>query len=93
VIARVTGGARSEIYGTIRSQIEGSRFYFLNPAGIVFMEGASLDVPGSFHASTSTRSRLENGPLLDVTPGREPLLQTAVPSDFGSSTPAGRSRS
>jgi filamentous hemagglutinin family protein len=52
VLARVTGGVRSDIYGTIASAIPGADIYFLNPAGIIFGPDASLDVQGSFYSST-----------------------------------------
>jgi len=54
VISRVTGGARSDIDGTLRSTIPGADFYFLNPAGVMFGPNASLDLQGSFHVSTAT---------------------------------------
>ena len=53
VISRVTGGERSKINGTIRSEIEGADFYFINPAGVLFGPRAFLEVTGSFHASTA----------------------------------------
>ena len=55
VISRVTGGARSDIDGTIRSTIPGADcdFYFINPPGILFGPNASLDLQGSFHVSTA----------------------------------------
>jgi len=52
VISRVTGGERSEIDGTLHSTIPGADVWLLNPSGVVFGEGAQLDVPASFHAST-----------------------------------------
>jgi filamentous hemagglutinin family protein len=53
VISRVTGGTRSEIDGTLRSTIPGADVWLLNPSGVVFGEGAQLDVRGSFHAGTA----------------------------------------
>jgi filamentous hemagglutinin family protein len=55
VVSRVTGGVPSSLFGTLRSEIPGADFFFLNPAGIVFGPGAQLDVPGSFHASSADR--------------------------------------
>src|SRR5262245_4170690 len=52
VISRVTGGDPSEIDGTLRSTIPGADVWLLNPGGVMFGEGAQLDVPGSFRAST-----------------------------------------
>src|SRR6266404_7894895 len=49
VIARVTGGAASNIDGTLRSAMPLADVWLLNPSGIVFGPGATLEVPGSFH--------------------------------------------
>src|SRR5262245_33472301 len=54
VISRVTGGELSEIDGTLRSTIPGADVWLLNPSGVVFGEGATLDVQGSFHAARPT---------------------------------------
>ncbi len=52
VISRVTGGARSNIHGTISSNIPGANLYLLNPSGVLFGPTSSLDVMGSFHIGT-----------------------------------------
>ena len=54
-IPRVTGGDVSTIDGTIRSP---ANLFFLNPNGVVFNSGATLDVNGSFHASTADYLRM-----------------------------------
>ncbi len=53
VIARVTGGTSSFIDGTLGSSIDGANLYLVNPAGIIFMANAALNVSGSFYASTA----------------------------------------
>jgi filamentous hemagglutinin family protein len=58
IISRVTGGQASTIDGVLRSTISGANVFFLNPAGIIFGENASLDVQGSFHASTADYLKL-----------------------------------
>ena len=50
IINRVTGGNVSEINGTIVSP---ANFYLMNPAGIIFGNNATLDVSGSFTATTA----------------------------------------
>ena len=55
ILARVTGAGVSTINGTIRSP---ANLFFLNPNGIVFNSGATLDIDGSFHASTSDYLRM-----------------------------------
>ncbi len=55
ILARVTGGTVSTIDGTIRAP---ANLFFLNPSGIVFNSGATLDVNGAFHASTADYLRM-----------------------------------
>ena len=38
VISRVTGGEKSTIDGTLRSNVGKADFYFINPSGVVFGE-------------------------------------------------------
>ena len=50
VISRVTGGELSQINGTLRLSAAGGAtpaFFFINPAGVTFGAGASVDVPGA----------------------------------------------
>jgi filamentous hemagglutinin family protein len=61
VMSRVTGGARSEIDGTLHSMMPNADFYFINPAGILFGPNASLDLSGSFHVSTADEVRFRDG--------------------------------
>jgi filamentous hemagglutinin family protein len=89
VIARVTGGQASNIQGSIISEIEGADLYLINPSGIMFGEGASVDVKGSFTATTadylSLRDRKTGAELgrfwasLDAAT----TLSCAAPSAFG----------
>ncbi|EDN71131.1 Large exoprotein containing haemagglutination activity domain [Beggiatoa sp. PS] len=83
VISRVTGGNPSNIDGAIISDISGADFYFLNPFGIVFGKNASLDVQGSFHASTADYLRLGNGGIFHARNPSESLLTVAPIESFG----------
>ncbi len=83
VIARVTGGAPSEIAGLLRSTIEGSDLWLLNPAGVVFAPGAQLDLPAGLHVSTAESIRFADGTSFSATPSAGEGLATAAPSAFG----------
>jgi filamentous hemagglutinin family protein len=83
VISRVTGGHPSSIDGTIRSTIPNADMYFLNPYGIMFGPNASLDVPGSFHASTADYLRFGDGREFHAKNPSESLLTIAPVEAFG----------
>src|SRR5947199_6827362 len=53
VLARVTGRGSSTIAGTVSCTIPNANFYFMNPNGVFFKPGASLDVSGSFVVTTA----------------------------------------
>ncbi|MEA5468711.1 CHAT domain-containing protein [Spirulina sp. 06S082] len=54
ILSRIVGGDPSIINGLIEVTGGNSNLYLLNPAGIVFGSGASLNVPGDFTATTAT---------------------------------------
>ena len=83
VISRVTGGAPSEIDGTLRSAIPGADFYFLNPAGVMFGPNASLDLQGSFHVSTADELRFADGAKFSATNPAASSFTVAAPEAFG----------
>ncbi|NEO86841.1 MAG: CHAT domain-containing protein [Spirulina sp. SIO3F2] len=61
VFGRVTGGSPSVIDGLVQVTGANSNLYLMNPAGIVFGAGASLNVGGDFYATTSDRIGFEQG--------------------------------
>ena len=79
ILTRVTGNNASNIFGRLGVLGEANLF-LLNPNGIIFGPNASLDIQGSFLATTATRIQLgdrgyfsatqpQTSSLLSVTPG------------------------
>ena len=83
IISRVTAGDVSDIFGTIRSDIDRANLYFLNPAGFLFWEGASLDTTGAFHVSTADYLTLDDEEQFDISISRDSNLTIASPKAFG----------
>ncbi|MEN9217855.1 MAG: filamentous hemagglutinin N-terminal domain-containing protein, partial [Gloeomargarita sp. DG_2_bins_126] len=61
ILARVTGGSASYINGLIQVTGGNPNLYLMNPAGIVFGQGASLNVPAAFTATTADRILFPGG--------------------------------
>ncbi|MBD1893965.1 CHAT domain-containing protein [Coleofasciculus sp. FACHB-129] len=61
ILGRVTGGDPSVINGLLQVSGGNSNLFLMNPAGIVFGAGASLNVPGSFTATTATGIKFDSG--------------------------------
>ena len=85
VISRVTGGSESLIDGKLQMTNVGSTpsFYFINPAGITFGSGASVDVPGSFYVSTASGVNFSDGSQWTVSESHASTLSAANPESFG----------
>ncbi len=83
VISRVTGGSLSNIDGLLSSTIPGADVFLINPSGILFGPNASLDVDGSFHASTADQIRFPDAGVFDATNPGATVLSVAEPSAFG----------
>lgn len=61
ILGRINGGSASYINGLIQVTGGQSHLYLMNPAGIVFGPNASLNVPGSFLATTATGMGFDEG--------------------------------
>ncbi len=88
IIGRVTGSDMSMIDGTLQSD---ANLFLLNPQGILFGENATLDVNGSFHASTADALHFADGATFSTQLSDTTTLTVAAPSTFGflSDQPAG----
>ncbi len=53
ILGRVTGGAPSLVDGKLQVTGGNANLFLMNPAGIVFGKGASLDINGAFTATTA----------------------------------------
>jgi filamentous hemagglutinin family protein len=83
VISRVTGGSQSFIDGLLSSKIESANLWFINPAGVLFGQHASLDIQGSFHVSTADYLKLGDGGRFEATSPENSVLTVAPPEAFG----------
>ena len=83
VIGRVTGNSVSSINGAINSTIAGANLYLINPSGIVFGPNATVNVSGSFHASTADYLKMSDGAKFQATNPDGSTLSAAPPAAFG----------
>ncbi len=81
ILTRVTGRNPSEILGTLGTFGNSQpNFFLINPNGIVFGENASLDVGGSFVATTANGINLGETGLFSATEPEKSNLLSVNPS-------------
>ena len=83
VISRVTGGSASNIDGYLGSSIANANLFLINPSGVIFGSHASLNVNGSFYATTADYLTLGASGVFRATNPAASTLSSAPPSAFG----------
>ena len=93
ILSRVTLGDMSRIDGTIDSlTYPGANLFLINPAGVIFGAGSTLNVGGSFHVSSADYIRFADGSTFCVAtcPNQQAsAFSMADPASFGFLGPRG----
>ena len=83
IIGRVTGANPSQINGLVASTVSGASLWLINPNGLVIGAGATLNVQGSFYASTADALLLPGGGRFDAANPQGSTLTIGNPVAFG----------
>ncbi len=80
ILTRVTGGNASLIQGQLA--VNGANLYFMNPSGVIFGQGASLNVSGAFVATTANGIGFGNGNWFSAIGNNNYAALTGTPTQF-----------
>ena len=83
ILGRVTGGNASLINGLLQVSGSNANLYLINPAGIVFGQNASLNVPAAFTATTANGIGFWNGQWFNAAGSNNYAALTGNPNSFG----------
>ena len=73
----------STINGTLNSEVGSQGFYFINPAGVIFGNNASVNVPASFYVSTADSLTMSDGSTFASSLSGSSSFTAAEPKAFG----------
>jgi len=84
ILARVTGGGSSQVNGLLSVDAAGAHpaLWLVNPAGVVFGNGATLNVPGGFHVTTANYIRFADGDF-HADPSKASTFSSLSPEAYG----------
>ncbi|BAZ47165.1 hypothetical protein NIES4102_42110 (plasmid) [Chondrocystis sp. NIES-4102] len=89
IFSRVTGKDISDISGTLG--VDGAaNLFFINPNGIIFGENASVDINGSFLATTAESIEFNNGESFSAITPEQPSISINFPVGLNISTNSSR---
>jgi filamentous hemagglutinin family protein len=81
IFSRVTGSNSSQILGKL-GVLGNANLFLINPNGITFGANSSLNINGSFVATTANAIKFENQGFFSATNPNDPALLTVAPSAF-----------
>ncbi len=82
ILARINGGNPSFINGLLQVTGGNSNLFLMNPSGIIFGQGASLNIPASFTATTANQIGLGNNQYFSAVGNNNFASLTGSPDSF-----------
>lgn len=80
ILSRVNGGNPSSIFGTLQTTgFGGANLFLINPAGVIFGPGSSINVGGAVYIGTADYLKLADGTRFNTIPSQQDALLTSAP--------------